>query len=70
MLPRKSVRDVALRARWTINQQMLKKRKPGELAPGVAAGAKKPLAPGGLLPPKAPQLPPVPMVRGLVGWVG
>lgn len=65
MLPRKSVRDVALRARWTVNQQLLKKRKPGELPPGAAAaGAKKPLgAPGGLLPPKAPQIPPVPMVR-------
>lgn len=60
MLPRKSVRDVALRARWTVNQQQLKKRKPGELLPG-AAGAKKLLAPG-LLPPKAPTLPPVPMV--------
>ncbi len=65
MLPRKSVRDVALRARWTINQQLLKKRKPGELPTGAAVGgAKKPLgAPGGLLPPKAPQIPPVPMVR-------
>ena len=26
-LPRKSVRDVALRARWRVNQQLLKKRK-------------------------------------------
>jgi hypothetical protein len=65
MLPRKSVRDVALRVRWTVNQHMLKKRKPGELLPaGVgAAVGKKPLAHGGLLPPKAPTLPPVPMVR-------
>ena len=65
MLPRKSVRDVALRVRWTFNQHMLKKRKPGELLPaGVgAAVGKKPLAHGGLLPPKAPTLPPVPMVR-------
>lgn len=71
MLPRKSVRDVALRARWTINQQLLKKRKPGELPPGAAAaGAKKPLgAPGGLLPPKVPQIPPVPMVS-LAGLAG
>ncbi|KAL4423702.1 hypothetical protein ABPG75_001003 [Micractinium tetrahymenae] len=67
MLPRKSVRDVALRARWTINQQLLKKRKPGELPPGAAAaGAKKPLGmAGGLLPPKAPQIPPVPMMSGM-----
>jgi hypothetical protein len=63
MLPRKSVRDVALRARWTINQQQLKKRKPGELLP-TSSGAKKLLAPG-LLPPKAPTLPPVPMVSPL-----
>ena len=68
MLPRKSVRDVALRCRWTLNQQLLKKRKPGEpLVPpaGGLGGAKKPLgAAGGLLPPKAPALPPVPMVSG------
>ncbi len=67
MLPRKSVRDVALRCRWTLNQQLLKKRKPGEpLVPpaGGLGGAKKPLGAGpGLLPPKAPALPPVPMVR-------
>ena len=56
MLPRKSVRDVALRVRWTINQQLLKKRKPGEAPLGaLQAVAKKPLGtPGGLLPPKAP----------------
>ncbi|KAI7836264.1 hypothetical protein COHA_009854 [Chlorella ohadii] len=66
MLPRKSVRDVALRCRWTLNQQLLKKRKPGEsLVPpaGGLGGAKKPLgAAPGLLPPKAPALPPVPML--------
>ena len=68
MLPRKSVRDVALRCRWTLNQQLLKKRKPGEpLVPPAGVGAKKPLGAGpGLLPPKAPALPPVPMVRRLV----
>lgn len=69
MLPRKSVRDVALRCRWTLNQQLLKKRKPGEpLVPpaGGLGGAKKPLgAAGGLLPPKAPALPPVPMMPGM-----
>jgi hypothetical protein len=68
MLPRKSVRDVALRVRWTINQQLLKKRKPGEvLLPTGASGAKKATVPGGaLLPPKAPTLPPMPMVRLLL----
>lgn len=64
-LPRKSVRDIALRARWTINQQMLKKRKSGDLTVGPAMGAKKPMAAGGLLPPKASQLPPVPMMPGM-----
>lgn len=67
MLPRKSVRDVALRCRWTLNQQLLKKRKPGEaLVPPAGAlggGAKKPLgAAPGLMPQQAPALPPVPMV--------
>mgnify|MGYP001810503162 CR=1 FL=1 len=65
MLPRKSVRDVALRARWTINQQLLKKRKPGELVSGAGGGAQKSMGAGSMLPPKAPQLPPVPMVRWL-----
>lgn len=63
MLPRKSVRDVALRVRWTVNQQLLKKRKPGEALMPMAPGAKKAAVPGGMLPPKAPTLPPVPMVR-------
>ena len=70
MLPRKSVRDVALRCRWTLNQQLLKKRKPGEplMAPGAGAAAKKPGGgPGGMMPPKGPSLPPVPMVR-CRGW--
>ncbi|KAL4853147.1 hypothetical protein ACK3TF_005841 [Chlorella vulgaris] len=67
MLPRKSVRDVALRVRWTINQQLLKKRKPGEpLLPTGVSGAKKATVPGGaLLPPKAPTLPPMPMMPGM-----
>lgn len=71
MLPRKSVRDVALRVRWTVNQQLLKKRKPGEApmgAPGGPGGAaKKPMGgvPGGLLPPKAPALQAGSMVRWL-----
>ncbi|GAB4823403.1 hypothetical protein N2152v2_010449 [Parachlorella kessleri] len=54
MLPRKSVRDVALRCKWTLHQQMLRKRKleqggggkgPMGMAAKKPAGAKPPLMP-------------------------
>jgi hypothetical protein len=47
-LPRKSVRDVALRLRWTVMQQQLKSRKPGDTA--AFANVKRPGLP--MLPPK------------------
>ena len=67
-LPRKSVRDVALRLKWTAQQQFLGKRKLGDATAGLPGG-KKP-AMGGL-PPKGPPMPNMGMVRccrGCCGW--
>ncbi len=61
MLPRKSVRDVALRCKWTINQQLLKKRKLEQAGKGpMGVVPKKPGGPG---VPGRPVMP-VPLVRG------
>lgn len=54
ILPRKTVRDVALRCKWTIQQQLIRKRKLAEGAMGLAA--KKPSIPG-LGPGKSPLMP-------------
>lgn len=59
ILPRKTVRDVALRCKWTIQQQLIRKRKLAEGAMGLAA--KKPSIPG-LGPGKSPLMP-MPLVR-------
>lgn len=64
-LPRKSVRDVALRARWRVNQQLLKKRKGLEQQLAAPAARKHGLplgAPGVPAPayPGAALLPPLP----------
>lgn len=61
VLPRKTVRDVALRCKWTINQQLLKKRKLEAAGGKVPLGvAKKPGGPG--TGPKPPLMP-MPLVR-------
>ena len=52
MLPRKSVRDVALRTRWTLQQQMMKKRSLDHL-PLPGGPFAKPGVPGAPLPPRS-----------------
>jgi hypothetical protein len=64
-LPRKTVRDVAMRTRWTQQQQQqqMKKRKPGESMLPVIPGSKRPTGIPAALPPKPPGMAGGPMVR-------
>ncbi|RMZ57422.1 hypothetical protein APUTEX25_004256 [Auxenochlorella protothecoides] len=65
-LPRKSVREVALRARWTKQAALLKKRRTEELESGESA-AKRPLLHNPLLQVPQPSMPNWPGSMGGLG---